>query len=293
MSQQKIQLYKIRDFGAKINATVEYIRQNILSLLKVVLLIVAPLGFIMAIFFSSMLSTISQASLNPQMNGAEGLSFMGALGFNYMLITLLSLVTFAFFISALYGYMLLNDKSDTQPAPLEVLGKVAKKIPMLVVLMILISIVSFVGFIFLFIPGIYLMVTLSLALPIYVFEDAGVGEAFSKSFKLIKGKWWSTFGLLLITSIIATVVSYIVAIPLYAGFMANMFSSLGETSDPSEVLNVMSSWYVVVGMGLMMIVSYLTYLIPLIALGFQYFNLSERVEGRGIRNQIDEFETVS
>lgn len=291
---QKLQLYKIRDFGAKINATIDYIRENIVGLLKVVLLVVVPLALLMAIFFSSMFSTIFQASLNPEMTGSEGMSFMADLGVNYLLMMLLSMVTVAFMVGSIYTYMRLNDKSENPPSPLEVIKKVAGRIPQMIVLMILIGVVSGIGFMFFVLPGIYLGVTLSLALPIFVFEDLGVGKSFSKSFQLIKGKWWSTFGLLIITSIIASIISYVFAIPVYLGFLGDIFSSIeASPGDPSAMMGAFSSWYMVVGMGFMMIGTYITYLIPLIALSFQYFNLSERVEGKGIRNQIDEFETVS
>lgn len=291
---QRLQLYKIRDFGAKINATIEYIRENILSLLKVVLLIVVPLALLMGIFFSSMFSTIFQASLNPDMSGAEGMSFMADLGVNYLLMMLLSMVTWSFMVGSIYTYMRLNDKSENPPSPLEVIKKVAGKVPQMIVLMILIGIVSGVGLMFFVLPGIYLGVTLSLALPIFIFEDLGIGKSFSKSFQLIKGKWWSTFGLLVITGIIASIISYVFAIPFYLGFLGDMFSSIeASTGDPSAMFEAFSSWYMVLGMGFMLVGTYVTYLIPLIALSFQYFNLSERVEGKGIRNQIDEFETVS
>jgi hypothetical protein len=160
--------------------------------------------------------------------------------------------------------------------------------------MVLIGIVSSIGFLFFVLPGIYLMITLSLALPIYLFEDEGIGTAFSKSFRLIKSKWWSTFGLLFVTSVIASIISYVFAIPFYAIFLGDLFTSIGDSgSDPSAVFAAFSSWYAIVGIAVMMIGAYITYLIPIIALGFQYFNLSERVEGRGIRNQINEFETVA
>jgi hypothetical protein len=290
----KVQLYKIRDFGAKINATIEYIRYNILSLLKIVLLIVAPLGLLMAIIFSGFFSTMMQVSLNPQMTPVDSAEFVGQMGYSYMMMTLLSMITFSFLFSAIYGYMLLNDKQEVQPTVMEVLKAIISKVPKMIVLMILIAIVSSIGFIFFVIPGIYLMVTLSLALPILVIEDVSIGKAFTKSFQLIKGKWWSTFGLMVISTIIASVVSYVFAIPFYAFFLGDLFSSSMEAGgDPSAVIESFSSWYSTAGMALMMVGSYITYLIPILALGFQYFNLSERIEGRGIRNQINEFETVA
>ena len=292
---QTPQLYRIRDFGEKINATFEFIRAHLLDLLKVVLLIVVPLGLLTGIFFSGIFSTISQASVSPQMSETESISLMADLGLKYFLMMLLTLVTMAFLVASVYTYMLGKVKNEAAASPVEILKIAVVKIPKLIVLMILIGLVTGIGFMFFVLPGIYLGVTLSLALPIFIFEDQGIRKSFGKSFKLIRGKWWSTFGLWVVTGIIASVVSYIFAIPLYVGLFGKAFMTASITGgeDPAAVYEVFSSWYMVIGTGIMMIGSYVTYLIPLIALSFQYFNLSERVEGRGIRGQISEFETVS
>lgn len=291
---QTSQLYRVRDFGEKINATFEFIRANILALLKVVLLIVVPLGLLSGIFFSGIFSSLSQVSVNPVMTEAQSISLVADLGLKYFLMMLLALVTMSFLVASVYTYMLLKGKNEYPASPIEILKKVAVKIPKLIVLMILIGLVSGIGFMFFLLPGIYLGVTLSLALPLFIFEDLGIRKSFSKSFKLIRGKWWSTFGLFVVTGIIASIVSYIFSIPFYAGFLGDAFGSIAAAEDDSAaVFEAFSSWYMVIGMGFMMIGTYITYLIPLIALSFQYFNLSERVEGKGIRGQINEFETVS
>ena len=294
MNQSNIQLYKMRDFSAKINATIDYIRQNIGPLLKMMLLIVVPMGLIGSILFSNIYGSFGEMTA-AQQGGGDPTASLGTLGTNYMLMFLMSSVTGALLISAIYTYMKLNNENrDTRPTVMEVYKIILPKLPMLLVLMILISIVSFFGFMLFIIPGLYLMITLSLALPIFIFEEKGIGNAFNKSFKLIKGKWWSTFGLLFVTGLIAGIVSYVFAIPFYFLTVGQMFSTASEANaDPEAVFAVFTNWYTIFGMAIMLIGSYLTYMIPTIALAFQYFNLSERIEGTGIRNQINEFETVS
>lgn len=199
----------------------------------------------------------------------------------------------ALMLSVIYGYMKINDQQEERPTPIEVFQKMLPRIPMLVVLIILISIVSFIGFIIFLLPGIYLMITLSLAVPVYIFEDKSIGTSFTKSFKLVNDKWWSTFGLIMVTVLIASVLSYIFLIPMYVLMVGSIVSAMSQNgNDPDAIFSIFTSWYTVVGMTIVMIGSYLTYLVPIIAVGFQYFNLSERIEGRGIRNQIKEFETV-
>lgn len=294
MSQKHIELYKTRDFGAKINTTMEYIRYNLGPLVKIVLLVVIPMALIFALLFSNMFNSFGRIADNANMSDAEAFGFMGSLGINYLLLMIVGLVTYSFMVAGVYVYMKMRDEQETTPEVMDVYRKAFAQIPGLILLSILIALVTMVGFMFFVLPGVFLMITLSISLPIYLFENVGVGEAFSKSFRLIRDKWWSTFGLIIITSMIASMISYIFAIPMYAAMFGQMFSTLTEgNDDPEAVFAIFSNWYSTLGMALMMIGSQLTYLIPIIALAFQYFNLSERIEGTGIRSQIKDFEALT
>ncbi len=293
MSEVQIKLYKIRDFSAKINATIEYIRYNFKSLLKVVLLVVIPLGLIFGISFSNLFTSMFEiTATNPNMTDEEAFGFLGVMLSNYTIIFTVSLITYAFLFAGIYSFMQLRDINGDLSVS-HVYGNILRKIPGLVLLMILITIISFIGFFIFIIPGIYLGVTLSLSIPIYLFEDIDIGRAFGKSFSLIREKWWSTFGLLIISSIIAGVVSYVFAIPFYIFMVGGMFSAVEEAAnDPEAVFSIFTDWSTSLGMAIMTMGSYITYMIPVIALAFQYFNLVERQEGRGIRNEIKDFESL-
>lgn len=292
MSQKHIELYKIRDFSAKMNATIEYLRQNIGGLVKTVLLIVCPFGLVSGILFSRFYAGLPFQAGSTGGNPEDVNLFLQNLGTNYMLLIIVFGITYSFLFTSVYYYIKLKEELGRKPEVMEVYNKILPIIPSVLLLMFLTTFVTIIGTAFFILPGIYLGVALSLALPILLFEEVGVGTAFSKSFQLIKGKWWSTFGLIIVSTFIAGMASYVFAIPFYAFFIGSMFT-VAETQNPEAVFNIFSSWYFVVGMSIMMIGSYLTYIIPILALAFQYFNLSERVEGRGLRNIIDEFETVA
>lgn len=63
------------------------------------------------------------------------------------------------------------------------------------------------------VPGIWVGVGLSLASAALVLERCGVGEALGRSWTLVKGAWWRTFGALLLMFIIYFVISAAVSIP--------------------------------------------------------------------------------
>ena len=58
------------------------------------------------------------------------------------------------------------------------------------------------GFILLIIPGIYLSVRLYLAAQAAVVDDRSPGDALRRSAELVKGRWWQTFGRLLLAGIV-------------------------------------------------------------------------------------------
>lgn len=292
MSEKRIELYKTRDFGEKINATIEYIRFNFSGLIKVVLILVLPLGIIASLLVKNIFATFSGIAGNPNMSEVEQISQMGALGGNYMLSMVMSMVTYSFLISAIFTFIQRQDQGENTE-PLEVIKESLRYVPGLIGLMIITGILSMIGMFVFILPGIYLAFALSISLPIYMFEKCDIGTAFSKAFKLIRGKWWSTFGLLVVCGIIAGVVSYVFLIPSYAIMFGDMFSSPEALQEnPNAIFESFSSWTNTVTMAFAMIGMYITYLIPIIALGFQYFNLSERIEGTGLKNQIQEFENL-
>jgi hypothetical protein len=60
----------------------------------------------------------------------------------------------------------------------------------------------------------YLYGRLSLAPAALVLEKARIRTALSRSGELVKGSWWRVFGILLLTSIIGTIVSSVLVVPL-------------------------------------------------------------------------------
>ena len=66
------------------------------------------------------------------------------------------------------------------------------------------------AFIALFIPGVYLSVAWCLTLPVLLFEGVGPFQAMGRSRDLVKGRWWPTFGLLLVAELLLSIVAGII-----------------------------------------------------------------------------------
>lgn len=90
-----------------------------------------------------------------------------------------------------------------------------------------------VGLILCIVPGIWLWILFALVTPALVLERSGVGTAFGRSKALVNGAWWRTFGILLLTVVISSVISWIISIPFgLAGAV-----STGLSGDPTAALS--------------------------------------------------------
>ncbi len=291
MSDQKIELYKIRDFGQKINATIVYIRRYIKHLIVPVLLLILPAALLAGFFIKDYMATAMSfgAMDDPEVFN----SWFSEVLVSYLGMMLVSLIAGALFFMIIYEFMTYVSKEDTIPTVGKLYSEPLGRLPGLMGLFLIIGIISTMGFFFFIIPGFYLAIVLSLATPIYLFEKASIGASISKSFKIIKGKWWSTFGILMITTIIAGAVSYIFILPSYALMFWEAFTSAAQNpEDPEAIAQAFGGWTFALGVTLAMIGTYICYIIPIIALAFQYFNLVERHEGRGLKQEIANFENI-
>ncbi len=297
METPKIEFYKLRDFGRKINATIEFLRENFKGLFLCLLLIGGPAALLLSIVFKNVMSSFFSFGFETGSGAPPDLvNFFSLLGGNYFLMMLVSWLTVTLIVSVTFSYMkLYNDGVAKESSVGEVLRLALSKYGGLLILGFLISLVTIVGMFFFFLPGIYLAVTLSLAYPIFMFENVGVGTAFSKSFSLIRDKWWSTFGLLFVSYLIAYVVQVVFSVPFIFVYVMEMFSVVEEieagSGDPTSIMGLFSSGYMTFAMAVSMVGTYITYAIPLVALGYQYSNLVERSEGRGLMNEIKDFDS--
>lgn len=283
---QRIEYYRIRDFGEKFNATIEYLRQHFLSLFVLVLVVTVPftvLGGAIQYYFFNELQSIGLGMTDP----FEVLALIAEILPIFLLSMVVSVVLNASLIGSMYTYMRMTENNEEEVRPLDVVGQLVPKLAGLSVIIIATTFIVMFGMLFFLIPGIYLAIVLSLAVPVYCFEDVNIGQAFSKPFTLIRDKWWSTFGLLVITVILVFILSLAIAVPV------GIVIGLNEVFGPEDILNDDSvQFWSVLSNSVVNSLTYVLFSIPSIALAFQYFNLTERTEGRGLKSEIEGFEDI-
>lgn len=82
-----------------------------------------------------------------------------------------------------------------------------RRLPAIVLLTILSGLLVGLGTLLCVIPGIYLFVGYSVAIPVLLVEGAGPGRALGRSRELVKGRWWGTCGVAVVGYLLVSIVS--------------------------------------------------------------------------------------
>lgn len=162
-------------------------------------------------------------------------------------------------------------------------------IPFLVVVMAGIAKMVVVGLLggFLFVPAIFFSVFLGVrwafTLPIIAWEDTGAVESFRRSWNLVGGIWWRTFGVLILLTLVAQFAISIITTPISLlvlwDFFAQYFNILGTlgTSNPDPTMFLETFDSLGIGIGIMSCLSaILSLLITPLATTVMYFDLRAR-----------------
>ena len=305
-----IEFQRTRDFSNKLNATFTFVRQNFKSLFRSMLYIAGPPVLVASLLLSSFMGdffkTIIGAGRDPEalQNFFLTINFwiQLALMFVFMVVSYVAVIATTNNYMILYAEKRSNniDVNDVWIRVRETLGMyfattllfglltIVVYVFMLIPVLMLGNISGFLiffGVIFLVVGAFYLLIGASLVYPIRAFEKKGFFESIIRSFYLIRSKWWSTFGLLMILSLLVGIISYVFSIPASILQGVSMLHEVKPDSfnGPSGVIETI----IFTLNSLAYITQLLLYLLPNVGLTFQYFNLVEMKEAKGLMGQIN------
>ncbi|MBT1704401.1 hypothetical protein [Chryseosolibacter indicus] len=307
-----INFHKTRDFSNKMNATFEFIKQNFKPLSKSILVIAGPpiliASLLMGSFIGDMFSMTALATQGG--NQFETYFTSPSLWLQILLIVVFFLVSGVGTIATINNYIVLyGEKRTNQIEVHEIWQRVRETFWMYLGTMLLFALLAVAVYILMIIPVvllaaispfligfgiialicgvIYFFVACSFVFIIRTYERVGFFESIKRSFILIRGKWWSTFGLVFILYIIVGTVSYIFLIPWYAMTIAQSLHSVSTSSfqEPGTTYQIVT----MVFFTLYYLAQMVMYAMPNVGIAFQYFNLVERKEARGLMSQIESF----
>ena len=294
MTQNKIELRKVRDFGGLLNVIFEYIKINFKSLLKSNLLIGAPTILLAGVFlgiYQSSLFSFDVDSTVPQ------------IGLPFLLSTFLTMVSYYIIMVVTYSHLRVYKQSEAGIFDIEDVWQKTKQNFLMMLFTVIgysfiLGIVGLVfvglgfyltyqgnyGFIILIFIGIgiliYLTITYSLVFIVRIEEEITFFAALKRSKNLIKDNWWFTFGLTLVVGLIQSFILYALYIPTYVVMFFITFSGVGsDTGNFSKILFIVTS--IITSLGAIL------YTISTLAIAFQYYNLVERKEAPGLLQKVE------
>ena len=289
---QASDFHRERDFGQKISATIEFIAAHWRPLGRVLAYLVLPVALVRSLllaFVQRQMPIVAPGRVPGQPLDGSGVLAMQANLWQaiftspaYWLGSLIGSISFTLLLLSVYGYVVLLAQRRTPgppPTVAEVWAVVKRSFLGTLFSLWGVGLLVGTGFLFLFIPGLYLGIALSLFFIVKLSEGTGFGATLSRCLRLTRGKWWSTFGLILVAVLIPYVMIIgvgAIAVMVSGGFSATLHALKDESPLVNVVLTSLGSFSTL-----------LLYPPLLLALAFQYFNLVERREGAGLSLMVE------
>jgi hypothetical protein len=132
-------------------------------------------------------------------------------------------------VTAMHVLVVLGLARGEHPSVGDALRDGLRVMPVVLVAVLLYALAVIAGTIALIIPGIWLGIALYFTAQAAVVDGARGRAALRRSFELVRGSWWRTFGILLVLSLIA----FALAVPL--GFVTQMIGTAAD-NGPLYVL---------------------------------------------------------
>lgn len=280
MTQDFIQFKKQRKIGEIITETFRFLRENYRSYFRALLKLAGPVFLLLvaAVSYYTYNTINSSTGTNIFQNGGEFLISFGVLGLALLLyLSVLHATTYNFIKSYIRNTGTV-DETEVRAGVKRDFGKV---FGILAVSWVLV----FAGLLLFLIPGIYLMVPLSIAGATAVFRNISLSEGISECFDLVKEQWWKSLGSVLLIWLVTYVISLVFQLPIiiYSVIKTLTFVQQGSSANPEGLVD-----WIYVGLSVIAsLIQYVLYSIIPVGLAFLYFHLNERKNFTGTYETIE------
>lgn len=306
-----IEFQKTRDFSDKLNVTFAFVRENFRSFLKAMIFIAGPPVLVASLLLSSFLSNFFKLAFGAANNPESFQNYVLSVNFWVQVISMFIflMISYVVVIATTNNYMILYGERKTNKIDVsDVWERVRETLGMYFVTTLLFGLLTIAAYVLMLIPfaavqtispilifflfaflfGIifYFAVSASLVYSVRAFEKKGFFESLARSFYLVRGKWWSTFGLVVILSLLVGIISYVFSVPASILQLATSLHDVGRTGELNGPTGTIGTAIFILN-SLAYISQLLLYFLPTIGLVFQYFNLVELKESKGLIGQID------
>jgi hypothetical protein len=289
MQNNYILFKKQRDLGTIISDSFKFIRQEYKTIFRLYLKHVGWL-LLLAVATGTYYQYTSLNSANSLLeNGVEALllnTFKNT-GFSIILVILSSIAYSAMSLTTINSIIKSYVDNMGEIKDEEVSLYIGRFFGQTLLSLFVVGILCFIGFLLCFLPGVYLVIPLSLIFSVIVFQEKSFSDAFSECFQLIKQNWWITFATILVISILISLVGGIFQLPVVILTAVETFTSLEEGAGNSGALGLGNNWLYLTLYIFASIAQYIIGLVTFISLVFIYFNLNEIHNKTGTLEDID------
>ena len=189
--------------GETLDAAIKLYRNNAVDLWKIVAIVIVPLEILQFIIRRVSLPGDVFLQNGTLYTHTGGTSASGTIGL--LAISILGLLGELLVTGAVFKLQL--DAIMDRPHDIRESYEFARhKVWSLLWLGILSTILIAIGFVLLIIPGIWLMVAICVAIPALMLEGVKGFGAMKRSMNLVDGRWWATFGRLIVAFILYGIV---------------------------------------------------------------------------------------
>jgi hypothetical protein len=278
---------KERDLGAIITDVFKFIRYNWKEYFGTLIKIIGPVLILAIITIIGLLFSYGDMFQNLQNQSADNpfavfssiLPWYGAMLLAIVVLYTLMSMTTLYFIKY---YIENNGESSFEYVKDNVMNNIWKFLG----LGVLITFSLIIGYLFCLFPFIYLLVVLSLAAPIMVFENRGVTDSYGYSFSLIKGQWWNTFGVVIVIGLLISVLGSVFSVPSLIYYFVKIATGISE-DDPTKIFEVFKDPIYLALNVLSYTFQFILYSVTMISGVLIYFDLNEQKNQTGTIEKIE------
>lgn len=118
----------------------------------------------------------------------------------------------------------------------ESLAFAARRLAPLVAVSLLAVLAAMLGLFVLLVGAIYVAIRLAVATPALLVENPGVTGALRRSWELVQGNWWRTFGVLVVSSLLVGIIAAVIS-----GLMTAPLAGGGDDRLPRAILSTLGT----------------------------------------------------
>ncbi|WP_294311847.1 hypothetical protein [Prevotella sp. F0091] len=316
IERPKVELYQVRGFGEKFSAIFDFIRENFKLLLRACTYLLLPLCLVQGFAMEFMMKVLvpfygNTFDMDADADVTQGMVIR--LVSSYLGYVICILIGSTLLAGICYGMVKYYHKSpnrlrgvtmtDLKPTIIQVIKRSLAMTVALVALFIgvLVFIIFFSTIlsapILAIIPILALViccVPISMALPVYVFEDKEtLFSSISRGLKLGFHSFWSLLGLMFVIGFLTNILSSFTSIPWYILTVVKSVLLATDSTQNSFATSPVYSFFVYLSSVFMNFGMYLTMTLSTFALAFHYGSIAEEEDGFSVEEDIQHFEELA